>query len=127
MDWAPLGVFAVTRIDSDSLSESEQRTIQLAVNKEGVITGTYFNPQNNHVHPLSGMVDTRSQRAAWAFADGEHPKVVFETSIFNLTEPDSTMMVHFGEQASDAEVWHLVRLEQPEGESVSQQLRNELP
>jgi hypothetical protein len=107
-------VFAVTRDGR----EQPQRTIQLAVNKEGVLAGTYHNAENGHVHPITGMVDNRTQRAAWAFADGEHPKIVFETSIFNLTKPESTIMVHFGPGADEAETWHVVRLEQPESSDV---------
>jgi hypothetical protein len=114
MEWQPLGVFAVTRDGR----EQPQRTIQLAVNKEGVLAGTYHNAENGHVHPITGMVDNRTQRAAWAFADGEHPKIVFETSIFNLTKPESTIMVHFGPGADEAETWHVVRLEQPESSDV---------
>lgn len=110
MEWQPLGVFAVARDESEA-----QRTIQIAVNKNGVLAGTYYNAQNGHVHPITGMVDDRTQRAAWAFADGEHPKVVFESSIFNLTKPECTIMVHFGPEADATETWHLVRLEQPDG------------
>lgn len=115
MEWQPLGVFAAT-----PGSESTQRTLQLAVNKNGVVSGTYYNPQNEHVHPLLGMVDERTQRAAWAFADGEHPDVVFETSIYNLTEQQSTMMVHFGPSANDTQIWRLVRLERPEATPSAQ-------
>jgi len=111
MDWSPLGVFDVVR---DNDRDSDQRSMQLAVNKEGVLSGTYYNSQRGQVHPLTGMVDAHTQRAAWAFADGEHPKTVFETSVYNLTKPESTMMVHFGAGSRDAEVWHLVRLEQPQ-------------
>jgi hypothetical protein len=113
IEWIPLGVFAAGRNENENV----QRTLQLAVNKNGVMSGTYYNPQNGQVHPLLGMVDDRTQRAAWAFADGEHQEIVFETSIYNLTEPESTMMVHYGPRADDAEVWHLVRLEQPGGSS----------
>jgi hypothetical protein len=120
MDWAPLGVFAVAR--DNQQNEDEQRTIQLAVNKEGVISGTFYNPANRGVHPLSGMVDERTQRAAWAFADDDRPKLVFETSINNLTRDESTMMVHYGPNQDDTEVWHLVRLERPE---ASQQASND--
>ncbi|HEX3600665.1 MAG TPA: hypothetical protein VHU84_11020, partial [Lacipirellulaceae bacterium] len=116
MDWMPLGVFAVTRGDNvNQRDEADQRSIQLAVNKEGVISGTFYNDKNNQAHPVTGMVDEHNQRAAWAFADGDHPKLVFETSVFNLTKPESTMMVHYGPSSADTEVWHLVRLEQPEG------------
>jgi len=115
MDWAPLGVFAALR-QGESVS---QRALQLAVNRDGVLTGTYMNRSNGHVHPLSGMVDERTQRAAWAFADGQHEEVVFETGIYNLTRDEASMMVHFGPSADDTEVWQLVRLEQPE--SAAQQ------
>jgi hypothetical protein len=117
MDWMPLGVFAAMREGE----QADHRVIQLAVNKDGVISGTYFNPQTKKVHPLSGMVDERTQRAAWAFADGEHSAVVFETSLYNLTESESTMMVHFSPQSADAEVWQLVRLEQPEADPAALQ------
>lgn len=117
MDWRPLGVFALSR---ENQSKSE-RALQLAVNRDGVLTGTYFNRENGHVHPISGMVDDETQRAAWAFADGEHEDVVFETSIYNLTRSESTMMVHFGPQADATEVWQLVRLEQPDSNVTSRE------
>lgn len=109
MDWRPLGVFAITQgNESDS-----HRVVQLAVNKNGIISGTYYNRENGHVHPVTGRVDERSQRAAWSFADGEHESIVFETSIYNLTKSEASMMVHFGPGAEETQVWHLVRLEQP--------------
>jgi hypothetical protein len=112
MEWSPLGVFAVAQ--DDRQNDDQDRTIQLAVNKDGVLTGTFYNNHTGQAHPLTGMVDDHNQRAAWAFADNEQPKLVFETSIFNLTKSDSTMMVHYGPRESDTEVWHLVRLERPE-------------
>lgn len=110
MDWAPLGVFAALRQNE---TES-QRALQLAVNRDGVLTGTYMNRSNGHVHPVSGMVDERTQRAAWAFADGQQKEVVFETGVYNLTRDEASLMVHFGPSAEDTEIWQLVRLEQPE-------------
>jgi hypothetical protein len=118
MDWRPLGVFALSR-QNESQSE---RAIQLAVSKEGIVTGTYFNRQDGHVHPVSGMIDEETQRAAWAFADGEHPEVVFESIIFSLTQPESTIMVHFGSKADQAEIWQAVRQDQPEDQSDSEPL-----
>lgn len=111
MDWKPLGVFAIRREnESDST-----RTMQLAVNRDGVITGTYFIQPKKQARPLMGRVDKISQRATWTFADGEKGKddVIFETSIYNLTKPSTNIMVHFGPKQSDAEIWQLVRLEQP--------------
>jgi hypothetical protein len=126
MQWNPLGVFAVHRPNESGST----RAMQLAVSNDGVITGTYFNRDNNQVHPLSGMVDERTQRAAWAFADGQQEALVFETGIYNLTRDESTMMVHFGPREQDTEVWQLVRLEQPDGTSDAAQvpaLQRQLP
>jgi len=114
MEWSPLGVFAVARDDDNGRDRDPERTIQLAVNKEGVIGGTFYNSEKKEAHPLAGKVDEHTQRAAWAFADGEREKMVFETSINNLTRDESTMMVHFGPRQSYTEVWHLIRLEQPD-------------
>lgn len=119
MDWAPLGVFAAARNSQDA--EAGDTSLQLAVNKDGVISGTYYSTKNNEVHPVMGMVDDQNKRAAFAFADGTQPKTVFETSIFNLTKSEATMMVHRGPNENDTEVWHLVRIEQPE---ASQQASN---
>jgi hypothetical protein len=118
MDWKPLGVFAVRREnDSDST-----RTMQLAVNRDGVITGTYFIQSKKQARPLEGRVDETSQRATWTFADGEKGKddVIFETSVYNLTKQSTNIMVHFGPKASDAEIWQLVRLEQPDADATTE-------
>jgi hypothetical protein len=124
IDWKPLGVFALSR-ENESQS---QRSMQIAVSKDGVLSGTYYNQQDGHVHPITGMVDDESQRAAWAFADGEHPEVVFESSLLNLTQPETTFMVHFGPAANQAEVWTAARLEQPEsGGSAQQRAASEVP
>lgn len=109
MDWSPLGVFALM-----GQNESQgSRLLQLAINRDGILSGTYYNQQSGTAHPVAGRVDKRTQRAAWAFADGQNEEVVFETSLYSLTASDSSMMVHFGPGADAAEVWRMVRLEQP--------------
>jgi len=117
MDWKPLGVFAVRREnDSDS-----SRTLQLAVNRDGVITGTYYIQDKKEARPVAGRVDENSQRATWTFTDSKKKdEVVFETSVYNLTRSNTNVMVHFGPKASDAEIWQLVRLEQPESDTDRQ-------
>lgn len=123
MDWTPLGVFAVSREDN----QESDRSLQLAVSREGVISGTYFNREKNEVHPLAGMVDKKSQRAAWAFADDTDDSIVFETSIYNLTNATTSVMVHFGPKAGDAQVWKLARLEQPEQQAATTSAQRDLP
>jgi hypothetical protein len=104
LEWLSLGVFSVTKAGDND----ESRTLQLAVNKQGVLSGTYFN-QKTGAHPLVGMVDKQTQRAAWYFADGEFSNMVFETAIHNLTQSETTMKVHY--DSDDSGVWQLVRLE----------------
>jgi hypothetical protein len=115
MEWMPLGVFAVT---SEGQQE-EDRMLQLAVNKQGVLSGTYYNKSNNGAHPLVGRVDDQTHKAAWYFADGTNDQIVFETSLDNLTEPQSTMMVHF--TPGNVGVRQLVRLERPEASATQGQ------
>jgi hypothetical protein len=113
-DWLPLGVFSLSKEGK----KEENWTVQLGVNKQGVLSGTYYNQANDGAHPLVGMVDKTTHKAAWYFADGSSDKMVFETSVDNLTEPQSTVMVHFG--PGDAGVWQMVRLERPEASENQQ-------
>ncbi len=55
-DWLPLGVFAVTQ-DRAASGSSPTLFIQLAVNKEGVISGTFKNEDTGETQTLEGMVD----------------------------------------------------------------------
>jgi hypothetical protein len=114
MDWKPLGVFAVRR-ENETTSD---RTLQLAVNRDGVISGTYYINSKKEAQPVIGRVDKRTQRATWKLADRTDQDVIFETSVSNLTRDTANVMVHFGPKASDAEVWQLVRLEPPDSGST---------
>jgi hypothetical protein len=91
--------------------------IQLAVSREGVISGTFYNEITDSVRPLLGSVDETSQRAAWRFADDEDSDIIMETGIYNLTQDESTALVHFG--SGKVQTWLLVRLPQPEEETPS--------
>jgi hypothetical protein len=113
-DWMPLGVFAVTKPGQ----QQEDRMIQLAVSKDGVLSGTYYNKAKDGAHPILGMVDKQTHKAAWYFGDDTFGGLVFETSVDNLTEPQSTVMVHF--DPGDVGVWQLVRIERPEATEYGQ-------
>lgn len=108
VEWMPLGVFAIS---------AEQATdtgllIQLAVSKEGIIAGTFYNETTDSSRPIEGTIDRESQRAAWKFADGKNEEVVMETVIHNLTEDESTALVHFGDDKQ--ETWTMLRMDEPE-------------
>jgi len=108
LDWMPLGVFAAT---PDGLNEPEV-TVQLAVTKEGQIGGTAFDPRTNAAYNIRGTVDQKTQRAVWSYTNDRNQRIMMETSVYNLTQPEATGLVHYS--PTDMRVVELVRLEQPE-------------
>lgn len=114
MEWLPLGVFAITK---EGVSDSNM-LLQLAVNKQGLISGTFYNEDTDTSRAIQGRVDEQTQRAAWTFADGKNADVVMETGIFNLTEETAKAIVHFGSERTQPVV--LVRLEEPEGDQAAE-------
>jgi hypothetical protein len=107
-DWLPLGAFALTREDV----EDSQGMIELAINKQGVLAGTYYNEATGASHSLKGTLDQKSQRVAIGFADGQKEDVVLETGIYNLTQDEAPGLVHFGTTQTTPVL--LVRLQPPE-------------
>ena len=108
VEWLPLGVFAFMPA---GVSQTNSY-FQLAVTRDGVIGGTYVNEATNTTRPVEGTVDKDTQRAAWTFADGKNTDIVFETSIYNLTEDQAPVLVHFG--AARTQEGTLVRMEAPQ-------------
>jgi hypothetical protein len=105
-EWIPLGVFAMVQGEEKDAND----IFQLAINKDGIIRGNYYNALSDTTVPLYGAVDKTTQRAAWTIGEKKEP--VYETGIGNLTEAETTMLVHFGKERTQQ--WMLVRLEQPE-------------
>ncbi len=108
VEWMPLGVFAVAEQDGVDAG----MLVQLAVSKEGLLAGTFYNETTDAGRPLEGMVDRETQRAAWKFADGKNNEIVMETGINNLTQDESKALVHFGKEQT--QTWLMIRLPAPE-------------
>jgi hypothetical protein len=104
-EWQPLGVFALVRGEE----QTSDKIFQLAVNKEGVIRGNYYDAVADNTLPVYGSVDKRTQRAAWSI--GEKKDVVFDAGIANLTRDETPILVHYG--TGDTQQFTLIRLEQP--------------
>jgi hypothetical protein len=118
-EWLPLGVFAVTRqgqAESDLL-------VQLAVTQEGIIGGTVSDQASGVTYQLEGTVEKETQRAVWSYTNDRNQRILMETSVFNLTQPEATGLVHYGPE--DIQVIEMVRLEAPEGAGVA--VEGELP
>lgn len=107
-DFQPLGVFAMV----GKGEEKSTNLFQLAINKNGIIRGNYYNALTDTTETVYGSVDKKTQRAAWTVADRKTP--VYEAGIANLTKNETTMLVHFSKE--NAQQFTLVRIEQPEGD-----------
>ncbi|MBI2823735.1 MAG: hypothetical protein HYX69_03470 [Planctomycetia bacterium] len=109
-DWMPLGVFSLSTSAND---DHPVMVLQMAVNKQGNITGMYYNTASDNAQPIQGAVDRATQRAAWTV--GDKKSTVLETGIYNLTKDETPVLVHFGGQQT--QTWLMVRMKEPkEGE-----------
>lgn len=106
-DWLPLGVFALAN-NAQSAAYSK-RFIQLAINRSGELAGVLYNPSTDDAKDLVGMVDKDSQRAYWSISN-KLDSPIASTGIYNLTEDQTPINVHFSD-GSD-QTWALVRLQQ---------------
>jgi len=108
--WLPLGVFGLM---ADG-KKTPDMVFQLAVDKQGAIRGNYYDKVTQANLPVTGQIDKKNQRAAWSVsANGK--QIVVETGLYNLTQNESTALVHFG--ADDTQQELLVRVKQPDQES----------
>jgi hypothetical protein len=107
-EWMSLGVFALTP-DGQASGPDPSLFVQLAVSKEGLISGTVHNSATNSTQSIEGMADKESQRAAWTVAGKTRP--IMETGIVNLTEDTAPALVHFADGSTQQ--WLMVRLEEP--------------
>ena len=110
--WLPLGVFGV-------IAEGQTQTdklVQLALNKEGAIRGNYQDLLADKVTPVSGAVDKQTQRVALKLEGND--QVVVETGLYNLTNDEVPVLVHFGSDRQEERT--LIRLTPPESGEAQQ-------
>ncbi len=105
-DWMALGTFAVVTSEKDT---SPTRILQLAVDHQGIVSGTMHNSSTNQDYVVQGRVDKSTQRVAFTIGDKNH--VVMETGIYNLTQQQTPVLVHYGTDRT--ENYLLVRLSPP--------------
>ncbi len=108
MEWLPLGVFALTQ---DGVADAVPNMfLQLAVSKEGIIAGTYQNKSTGQIESVEGMVDQKSQRAAFTIAGKNTP--IVETGFANMTKNETRVLVHFAD--GNTQQWLLLHVENPQ-------------
>ena len=104
-EWLPLGVFAITQ-DGQASGAEPSLYMQLAISKQGVISGTLKNTLTGKVQSLEGMADKKSQRVAWVVSGQERP--IMETGLSNLTQDTAPALIHFAD--GQTQQWLMVRL-----------------
>lgn len=107
-EWMPLGVFALTP-DGQKSGPDPTLFLQLAISKEGIISGLLNNTATGSTQEIEGMADKGSQRAAWTVKGKSRP--IMETGISNLTADTAPALIHFAD--GQTQQWLLVRLEEP--------------
>jgi hypothetical protein len=112
-DWMPLGVFAIVGPNDTNAT----LTVQLTVNKQGVIRGNQFDMATGENAIVKGSVDKKTQKVAWTA--GQDTSIVYETGLANLTEEQSTVLVHYGKDTS--EVYNLVHINEPPADDAGGQ------
>jgi hypothetical protein len=113
-EWLPLGVFALTQ-DGPSSGPAPSLLLQLAISKEGVVSGTLHNSANATTQAIEGMADKESQRVAWNVTGKTRP--IMETGIANLTEDTAPALLHFAD--GQTQQWLMVRLKEPAESSAT--------
>jgi len=105
-DWKAIGVFALVQGDE----KTSNNVFQIAINKNGILRGNYYDGLMDTTTPIFGSVDTKTQRAAWTI--GKKNDRVFDAGIYNLTQAEAPVLVHFGGDKTQQML--LVRVEQPQ-------------
>jgi hypothetical protein len=107
-DWLPLGVFAITQ-DGQASGADPSLYMQLAISKQGLISGTLKNTLTGKTQSLEGAADKESQRVAWGVVDQQRP--IMETGLSNLTQDTGPALIHFAD--GQTQQWLMVRIPEP--------------
>jgi hypothetical protein len=110
LEWLPLGVFALCRSDQGDPT----MFLQLAISREGIIAGSFANTTNNENLSVQGAADRESSRLAITI--GNQDDVVVETGLYNVTEQQSSALIHY--QDGTRENWLLVKMPDPQGKQA---------
>jgi hypothetical protein len=112
-DWTPLGTFSVATTAEDN---KPTRVAQLAVNKAGLVSGTWYNAATDKAYTIQGRVDKDTQRLA--FTIGDNHDLVLETGMYNLTQQEAPVLAHLGpDQTAN---YLFVRLPEPKEDPNAQ-------
>jgi hypothetical protein len=87
-NFLPLGVYSIAPAGQDEATA----LLHLAISKQGVLRGTYYDTKTDKDQPIQGAFDKSTGRVAWTVGDDSQD--VYETSLKDLTEPSGPVTVH---------------------------------
>lgn len=104
-EWLPLGVFAVAKTIEQAAYTP--MFVQLAVDQNGNIGGTYYNTAQEMLYTLQGSVDKDTQQVTWINSDSQNSPTM-SCGIYNLTQEATPIQVQF--PSGVKQTWMMVRL-----------------
>lgn len=111
-EWLPLGNFAFSAREQDL---RPTRVVQLAVNKQGIVSGMLYNQTTDKCLPIQGQLDRELQRVA--FRLGGNRQTVLETGLYDLTQEDIPVLIHLGPNQTENGL--LVRMNPPQSNQLA--------
>ena len=102
-NWIPFGTFALS---TSVKTKTSDHAVQLVVDADGNIAGTYANWKNGTVESIHGRVDIDTQRVA--FDIGGQANLTIETGLTNLTNDKVRVWAHLPNNHS--QTWFLARM-----------------
>jgi hypothetical protein len=101
--WLTLGAYTLRTSDGDQGT----RILELAVDKQGRVRGSYFDMITNATQNVFGMIDQNTQQARWSLETNR--QLTFVTTLDQLTQPQGVVNVKL--PGGRVQQWQLVRME----------------
>ena len=110
-NWLPLGVFEAIPPNK----KSSNMLMQLAVNKDGMIRGNYYDIGDKNVQLIEGSIDKNIARSVWVVCRQERHH--FRHQFIQPHRHEAAILVHVGKDKNER--WVLVRLQPPANAAAS--------
>ena len=102
-EWMTLGSYSLLT----SASDPGTRILQLSINKQGNIRGSYYDLITNDTHDVIGLIDKSTQQVRWTLDTNQ--QLTFVATLDQLTQPQGVVNVKF--PGGQIQQWQLVRME----------------
>jgi len=103
--WQQLGTFSL----AEPGQSQSNMMLQMQINKDGILHGTYYNQLTMETAPVYGALDKNTQRISWTL--GTNPSTVFDAGLADIVKDESSVLVHYS--PSNTQRMALVRMKQP--------------